>query len=38
LYIQLLDFDNVAQAVKESLLTNPSVTEHQPDLAEVAES
>ena len=38
LYIQLLDFDYVAQAVKESLLTNPSVTEHQPDLAEVAES
>jgi len=38
LYIQLLDFDNVAQAVKESLLTNFSVTEHQPDLAEVAES
>jgi len=38
LYIQLLDFDNVAQAIQESLLKNLSVTEHQPDLAEVAES
>jgi len=38
LYIQLLDFDNVAQEVKESLLINFSSIENQPDLAEVAES
>lgn len=37
LYIQLVDFDNVAQEVKQSLLAKASVEQLQPELAKVAE-
>jgi type I restriction enzyme R subunit len=40
LYVQLLDFDNVEQMLKESLLTKASVVQlkSQPELAKVAEN
>ncbi|SGZ02090.1 type I restriction endonuclease subunit R [Moritella viscosa] len=38
LYIQLLDFDNVEQSVKQSLFVAAELEQLQPELAQVAES
>ncbi|SQD77931.1 type I restriction endonuclease subunit R [Moritella yayanosii] len=38
LYIQLLDFDNVEQSVKQSLFATVELGQLQPELAQVAES